>query len=315
MKLKTLLTAALALLVAGLLSMPDYAEAKRFGGGANFGKQYKTMPPRAQKPIQSPSAAAAGQRTPQSSGASRWLGPLAGLAAGGLLASLFFGDAFEGFQFMDFLLIAALVIGAVMLFRMLRRGQLGPSPAAAGAYVGSDSALSRAAPQDTAYARESVADLGPETSQETPVTRASGFIPPGMGETPRQPAGNDQSPPWLDDTSFIEGAKTHFIRLQAAWDKADFRDIRDYTTPQLFAELQRERERLGGEQYTEVVQLQAEVLTVQREADRVVASVRFWGLIREDEQGVAEQFNEVWHVQHPWASPEGDWHIAGIQQV
>ncbi len=316
MNLKIMLNAALALLVAGLLSLPESAEAKRFGGGGSFGKQYKTMPRQVQKPpqTQSPSAAA-GQRTPQTSGASRWLGPLAGLAAGGLLASLFFGDAFEGLQPMDFLLIGALVIGGVMLVRMLRRGQTGPSPATAGAYGGAAQPQTQPLPRDTAYARESAANLGSETGHGAPDSRTASAVPPSMGEMPRQPADHEEFPDWFDGGSFTEGAKTHFIRLQAAWDRADFRDIRDYTTPQLFAELQRERERLDGEQYTEVVQLRAEILSTQREEDLVVASVRFTGLIREDEQGVAEEFDEIWHVQHPWASPEGDWHIAGIQQV
>lgn len=307
MKSRSLLTTALALMVAGLLSIPELAEAKRFGGGGSFGKQYKTMPrqaqppSQAQKPAQAQSpGAAAGQRPPQTSGASRWLGPLAGLAAGGLLASLFFGDAFEGFQIMDFLLIAALVFGAVMLFRMLRRGQAGPTPAAAGAYGGA------AGRHQTSYTRE--------TGHAGPVG-STGGMPPSMGEMAPPDAGSDEVPFWFDGPSFVEGSKVHFIRLQAAWDGADFRDIRDYTTPQLFAELQRERERLGGEQYTEVVQLQAEILSTQREEDRVVASVRFSGLIREEERGVAEPFEEIWHVQHPWSSAEGDWHIAGIQQV
>ena len=309
MKLRSLVTTALALMVAGLLSIPESAEAKRFGGGGSFGKQYKTMPRQAQPPsqaqrpaqTQNPGAAAA-QRSPQTSGASRWLGPLAGLAAGGLLASLLFGDAFEGFQIMDFLLIAALVFGAVMLFRMLRRGQTGLTTAAAGAGAYGGAAGTR----ETSYARE--------TGRAGPVA-STGGIPPSMGELAPVDAGSDEVPFWFDGPSFIEGSKVHFIRLQAAWDKADFRDIRDYTTPQLFAELQRERERLGGEQYTEVVQLQAEILSTQRDEDRVVASVRFSGLIREEERGVAEPFEEIWHVQHPWSSAEGDWHIAGIQQV
>jgi predicted lipid-binding transport protein (Tim44 family) len=136
-----------------------------------------------------------------------------------------------------------------------------------------------------------------------------------MGEAPRAARGQDQFPHWFDGVRFLDGAKTHFIRLQAAWDKADFRDIREYTTPALFAELSRERGNLSGEQYTEVVQLQTEMVTIQRDDDLVVASIRFHGLIREDEKGVALPFDEVWHVQHDWASPEGDWLIAGIQQL
>ena len=159
MKLKTLMTAVLTLMVAGFLTLPEPAEAKRFGGGGNVGKQYN-MPhqadaPRAtQTPSQAQGPAAAGMRTPQTSGASRWLGPLAGLAAGGLLASLFFGDAFSGFQFMDFLLIAALAVGAFLIFRMLRRGQSGARPTGAGAFGGAAPAAAGA------YQRQGPMDLG-----------------------------------------------------------------------------------------------------------------------------------------------------------
>jgi len=323
MKLKTLFTATLALLVAGLLALPEPADAKRFGGGTSLGKQYKTMPRQAQPPQQTQRAtpgqsqAAGTPRSPQTSGASRWLGPLAGLAAGGLLASLLFGDAFEGFQAMDFLLIAALAIGAFMLFRMLRRGRAAPAPFGAGSLGSPVPAGLGSRPASDAYARDAGPDLDEAGGAGTAGSglRTGSFIPPDMGAMPPAPEGTDQPPPWFDGASFIEGAKTHFIRLQADWDRADFRDIRDYTTPQLFAELQREREHLGGTQYTEVVRLQAELLSLQRDGDMAVASVHFSGLIREEEQGVAQEFDEVWHVQHPWASPEGDWHIAGIQQV
>jgi predicted lipid-binding transport protein (Tim44 family) len=331
--LKTLLAAGLAILVAGTFAIPDIAEAKRFGGGGSMGKQYKTMPRQAQppqqanRPTQQTGTAAAGQRAPAASGASRWLGPLAGLAAGGLLASLFFGDAFEGFQIMDFLIIAALIAGAFFLFRMLRRGAH-PQPAAAGAgaagFGGASPGPADLGRSGAAYRRETADDgaavpgavpgSAPGDLPETGAPRGGHSVPPTVGAQPSYSAGEDRFPHWFDGISFIEGAKTHFIRLQAAWDKSDLRDIREYTTPQLFAELSRERERLGGEQYTEVVQLRAELVSMQRDDDRVVASIRFHGLIREEETAVAEPFDEVWHVQHDWDRPDGDWLIAGIQQ-
>jgi predicted lipid-binding transport protein (Tim44 family) len=309
MKLKTLMTAVLTLVVAGFLALPESAEAKRFGGGGNVGKQYN-MPRQADTPraAQAPSqtqgpAAAAGARTPQTSGASRWLGPLAGLAAGGLLASLFFGDGFSGFQFMDFLLIAVLAVGAFLIFRMLRRGRSG-----AGAFGGVSPATA------SAYQRQGPIDLGSSAAPGPQGIRSGGLAMPGMGAAGPQPAGTDRFPHWFDGPSFLQGAKTHFIRLQAAWDQADFRDIREYTTPQMFAEIQREREQLGGTQYTEVVRIDAQLVTIQRDGDLAVASIRFTGLIREDAQGVAEEFSEIWHVQHVWDTAQGDWLIAGIQQ-
>jgi predicted lipid-binding transport protein (Tim44 family) len=288
--MKILFAFALSLFAVTLITLPD-AEARRFGGGLNLGKQFKSTPraaprqPQQTAPSRSQAAPGAAGRA---SGASRWLGPLAGLAAGGLLASLFFGDAFEGLQIMDILLIGALVIGGIMLFKAMRRG----SPALAGAG----------------------AHGGPAAGGKSP---HQGLLLPNLGSaaSAAPPEGLDEAPPWFDGPAFLEGAKTHFIRLQAAWDQADFRDIREYTTPQLFAELQRERQRLGeGQQYTEVVTLEAEIAGVRRNADQAVASILFSGLIREEQSATADPFREIWHVQHRWDSPDGDWHIAGVQQ-
>ena len=308
--MKTLFAVLIAAVVAGMALAPDHAEAKRFGAGKSFGKQY-TMPRQATPPRQATQTPArqqpaAGQTRPQS-GMGRWLGPLAGLAAGGLLASLFFGDAFEGFQVMDFLLIAALIFGGFMLFKMLR-GRAAPAarggPVGAGAGVGSGPSAVR--------------DGGVGTNPFHGMPGMSGSTAPGPAAAPSAATASagPEVPAWFDDAAFAEGAKTHFIRLQAAWDASDFRDIREYTTPQLFAELKREREAMGeAPNYTEVVTLSAELLSVQRDKDQVVASVRFSGLIREEEQGSAKPLDEVWHVAHDWDTPDGDWLISGIQQT
>jgi len=298
MKLETIFIAAATLLVAGLLMLPQPADARRMGGGGNVGKQY-SVPSQAaaQRPTQAqgPTGTAA-QRAPQAGGASRWFGPLAGLAAGGLLASMFMGGGFQGFQIMDFLVIAALGFGLFMLWRWFRRNQARPLGAAA-------------------YGR--TANAGPGFNPPP-----AGLAPPGArsasgglaeGRTPT--GGGDEFPVWFDGAAFEAGAKDHYIRLQAAWDKADFSEIRDYTTPELCAELQRERAALAGPQYTEVVRLQAQLASLQRDGDLAVASILFSGLIREDQQGPAQEFREFWHVQHQWASAAGDWYIAGIQQA
>jgi predicted lipid-binding transport protein (Tim44 family) len=312
MRVKTLMTAVVTMITVGVLSVPADVEAKRMGGGMNLGKQSSGMqrqaqpPAQAQRPAQQGQAQAApGQRPAAASGASRWLGPLAGLAAGGLLASMFFGDAFDGFQIMDFLLIALLAVGGFMLFRMWKRNQTKPAMAAAG--VGGGFPQPGSVP---AYERREHAEPAPFGGRPD-----SSILHPGLGDQTGPVAGDDEAPAWFDGPGFLEGAKTHFIRLQAAWDQADFRDIREYTTPQLFAELQRERQRIEGSQYTEVVRINTEIVGVRREEDLVVASVLFSGLIREDEKGVAEDFREIWHVQHGWDNAEGDWLIAGIQQV
>lgn len=309
--MKTLLIALLTLTVIGALLAPDTADARRFGGGRSMGRQFtppqrpapqrQAQPQRQQQADQQrgQQAGAAPTRTqpgPRGGGASRWLGPLAGLAAGGLLASLFFGGAFEGFKFMDFLLIAALIGGGILLWRTLRRRG---SPTLA-----TRSGLPLGAGAGAGYGGGPAA-----TPLPAPGTRGGGLALPAAS------AASTAAPAWFDGATFVDGARTHFIRLQTAWDRSDFRDIRDYTSPALFAELKREREALGtADNYTEVVQLQAELLGVQRDGEQVVASVRFTGLIREEADGTANPLDETWHVAHDWDRPEGDWQIIGIQQ-
>jgi predicted lipid-binding transport protein (Tim44 family) len=263
-----------------LVSMPQEAEAKRLGFGQGMGRQYstpqKSVQPPAAAPRQATGNAAAGARP---GGMSRWLGPVAGLLAGGLLASLFFGGAFEGFQMMDFLIIAAVIFGAFMLFRALR-----PKPA-----------VQLRTAEGPAF---------------------SGDYSQGVGSAEEAtPNAELDAPAWFDAAGFIKGARTHFIRMQAAWDKGDMKDIAEYTTPELFAELQSERLSRGAEQhFTEVAYLDAELLQVRHEGDQVVASVRFFGGIREEQNAPVEKFVEIWHVVHAWDKAAGNWSVAGIQQ-
>ena len=121
-KLVTILALFVTTLALSAIPFED-AQAKRFGFGKNLGKQYNSAgSAKPRSPATTPGGQqAAGKAGARTSGASRWLGPLAGLAAGGLLASLFFGDAFEGLQILDFLLIAGLLFGGVALFRAMRK--------------------------------------------------------------------------------------------------------------------------------------------------------------------------------------------------
>lgn len=291
---------SLAALVITLITLslfaPPIAEAKRLGGGGNMGKQYNmphSAPAQQTRPVSPANMPAAPASMPRTTGASRWLGPLAGLAAGGLLASLFFGDAFEGLQVMDFLLIIAVILGGFLMFRLMRRGS-GPIPAPAGTGQphGGRSAF-------------------PHTSGRTPPPKASSVSPSADSGSSTL-----QAPAWFDVQGFVAGAKSHFLRLQSSWDKADFNDIRGYTTPELFNELERERLNLGSKpQFTEVVTLNVALAAVRREGSQVVVSLEFSGLIREETSDTAQPFREIWHINHEWESAAGDWFVAGIQQV
>lgn len=297
MNIRSLFAVVLTLIALGILSRPMEVDAQGFGDGASLGTPSSSL----SRQTPAPRALSTSAQPPsRPSGASRWLGPLAGMAAGGLLASLFLGDAFEGMRLMDILLIGLLVVvGGVLLVRAWR-GRGGPLTAAYG-LAGSASGHGPAVSRRRAWAR-GAAEPGIG-------------IPAGLGEQSSRASGEDESPLWLDGPGFLESARMLFIRLQAAWDQADFRDIRLHTTPRLLEALRREHEKIEHGELTEVVRLDADLLGMAREGDAVVASVHFSGLIREEETGVAHALSEVWHLQHDWDSPDGRWLVTGIQQM
>src|SRR5215218_7802336 len=104
----------------------DVADAKRMGGGRSFGAQ-RQMTPAPSTPNATPSAPAAPspsqsmapKAAPATAGAapsgmSRWLGPIAGLAAGlGIAALLSHFGLSESFA--SFMLLALLVVGGIFL--------------------------------------------------------------------------------------------------------------------------------------------------------------------------------------------------------
>ncbi len=107
-----------AVLSLGL--MVTDADAKRLGGGSSVGKQRSATPPAASPSAQPQAPAAApGAAAPQPSGMSRWLGPLAGLAIGAGLASMFMGNGFGG-AFGSVLLMLAIAAAVIFALRMFR---------------------------------------------------------------------------------------------------------------------------------------------------------------------------------------------------
>ena len=122
-------------------------------------------------------------------------------------------------------------------------------------------------------------------------------------------------PAGFDTAAFERIAKMIFIRMQAANDSADLNDLRQFTTPEMFASVKLDlQERGSAAQQTDVVRVDAQVLDVASEADRQIVSVRFHGLIREEKDGAAAPFDEAWHLVKP-NDGSREWAIAGIQQT
>ncbi len=299
--MKSFALAVLLAFVAMGLTAPD-AYAKRFGGGGSFGMQ-RSMPPRATPQTPPPSKAApATPATPGTAAAAApkrsWMGPIAGLAAGLGLAALF-SHLGLGEGLANVMMLALLAFAAIFAVRFLMRRFAPQPPVGALRYAGAEAGGGMGQPNATLPA-------GPFAPRDA----ASPFVPAANAAAlaPSLPDG-------FDAAAFERIAKLIFIRLQAANDAGDLDDLRAFTTPEVFASSRLELQERGTVgQRTDVVQVDAEVLEVANEADRQVVSVRFHGLIREQDGGVAEPFDEVWHLTKP-ADGSREWAIAGIQQV
>ena len=115
--------------------------------------------------------------------------------------------------------------------------------------------------------------------------------------------------------AFCAARRRLFIRLQAANDRKDLNDIREYTTPEMYAEISMQmQERDNTPQKTDVDSINAELLEVDTENDIATASVRMSGQLREN-NGAPESFDEIWHVQKNLKDDKSVWLLAGIQQV
>jgi predicted lipid-binding transport protein (Tim44 family) len=292
--MKNFVMMAAALVLGFTLHIND-AEAKRLGGGSSSGMQRQSVAPSnthqaapAQAPHQSAAPAPAPAGQPAAQPKRSWMGPLAGLAAGIGLAALasHFGFGAELANFMMMALLAMVVIGVIGFFMRKKAAAQGNGME----YAGAGAPYGRNEPQPAAF--------NPAGGSAAPVSGATGNIPAGF-----------------DVEGFVRNAKVNFIRLQASNDAGNLDDIREFTSPEMLAEIKMGMaERGNAPQETDVVQLNAEVLDVAEETNRYIVSVRFSGLIREEKGAAAAPFDEIWHMTKPADNSRG-WVLAGIQQV
>ncbi|HEX7649199.1 MAG TPA: Tim44-like domain-containing protein [Noviherbaspirillum sp.] len=282
------------------------AQAKRMGGGSSVGRQSHNVSRQSAAPANNPGAqnfnkqaapAAAPQSVPPKP-ASPWKsmlgGALLGLGLGALFSHLGLGGALGG-MLGSLLTIALLVMAAMFLYRLFRRNSGNDGGGMRPAYAGAGG-----------YGSASSARVEPEYQQPAQL-RADSVSPGGESAPWGIPAG-------FDTSGFLRQAKSHFIRMQAVWDRADVNDLREFTTPELFAELRLQlQERGPSPNHTDVVSLDATMLGLETVNGEYFASVKFSGMIREAENAPAEAFTEVWNLTKPVSGQSG-WVLAGIQQ-
>ena len=326
MKRTTILTlAAFAVLT---LTLNGIADARRMGGGGNFGAQrsvpaQKAAPapaapagnaaspsspppsqPAAPASASAPKAPPAAAPTPAPSGASRWLGPIAGIAAG------------LGARRVD---VASGIVGWVRhdsaaRASHLRRHFRAPDVPGPAANVRGAACNTRAPPQAPTAARRRPSRRPHRLAHPLHVgTRRTAHF--GVGD--RSPGGRRTRktlPQGFDAAAFAAEAKRQYIQIQRSYDDADRAALSSVMTADMATEMARELDQRGLHHPTEIVTLDADVLDVSTEEDEYWISVRFTGQVKEDGEPLPHSIDEVWNLTKPVKGGSG-WLLAGISQV
>jgi len=210
----------------------------------------------------------------QKANKSRWGGVLGGMLMGGLLASLFMGNGFANG------IMTWLVLGAVVLFLV--------------------SFLRRRMQPGFQTAQSNVFRQNPVNQFTRPEQMGSGS------------SNNNDYSAHFSPEHFLRQAKVTFFRLQTAYDQKNLQDLKSFTAPEVFAEIQMQLdERSDAPNKTEVIKLEAQLLDVSKQALSTIASVRFTGSIKENNDPTTS-LDEIWHFRQ--FETNGEWVVGGIQQ-
>ena len=329
---------ALLITVMTMATLASTADARRLGGGGSFGKsssysrQNSATPTPSQPSYAAPRPAApatapGGAQPVPPKPASPWRGiiggALVGLGLGALFSHFGMGGAMGG-MLSSILMLAVVALVIMFVFRMFSR-KSGPQAANEPYYPGNGAGSAPYAPPASPSAFSSYSST-PEIGSGLPSGQAPHQISgpsslnAGFGSSGNELSGGLQGvqlgiPADFDAAKFVRNAKSYFIRLQAAGDRGDIHDIREFTSPEMFAELKLQiQERGAAPNVTDVVQLDGELLGVEQISDEYLATVRFTGLIKEAPDASAEPFVELWNFGKP-VDGSGGWVLAGIQQA
>ncbi|MDE5833617.1 MAG: 39S ribosomal protein L45 [Desulfovibrio sp.] len=282
MKFAAICAAFLLLFSALAVSLPDYSEAARMGGGRSFGGRPSMSAPASRPAQRSQAQQAQPGSTMRSPG--MMSGLFGGLLAGTLLGSLLGGHGMGGGGgLLDIILLAIVAYVGYRLYKRFKANQ------------GRETA-----PAVAPFARQSTGgDMWNNLRQN--------FGPGSSQPQVDVPAG-------FDTKDFLEGAKMAYKRMQESWDKRDLQDIAHFATPAVIHNLEKQRDADPNPSRTELVLVNAELLGVETEGDDTRAQVYFDVLMRENpNQQSPEAVREVWHFVR--SGQNGNWKLDGIQQV
>ncbi|UJF19840.1 TIM44-like domain-containing protein [Vibrio sp. SS-MA-C1-2] len=292
----TLFTVVMALV---FVTTP-HADAKKFGGGKSFGKSFKTAPAPAAKTTNTSSLNGKTQK-PASSKKGLIGGLLGGLLAGSLLAAMF-GGAFDGIQFMDILIFGLIAFALFKLFKHLNRAKFDSMRQQKQAYAHGNQQQYK----QPDFNNTKDADFNQPSGGFGQQNNSAGFGQPAS-DVPFN------LPPGFDLTAFLNGSREHYRIIQGAWNFNQIDTIQEYVSPELFAALKEERQSLEGEQHTEVMFVDAELVRAEHDTSIAQVSIQFSGRYRDTVEKVEEGIKDIWHLERDLLAPNAPWLIVGIE--
>ena len=232
--------------------------------------------------------------------------PLLSLGLGGLLTSMGLSPDAAG-AVASGLMVAILAGAGLLVYRVVKGKDSAANPSLP------KNSQQPLPPKQPAAAPKPAAKAAPNPATRTPQPAPAPVKPAAAPVAP--PAPKWGGPTDFDMDTFLRQSKSSFVRMQAAWDKADVNDLQKFTTPQVFAELAAQVQAKGpSPDQTVVVSIAAEMLGIDTMGEHYLASVKFNGMIKSSPNAMAEPFAEVWNLAKPLDGSSG-WLLAGIQQL
>jgi len=223
-------------------------------------------------------------------------GLMGGLLAGGLIAALM-GGAFEGLQMMDMLIFGILAFVAFKLFKGMNRVKAGAqaSPQAFAGSGGDGGGI-----PNFKFQTPGNTELSGSTTDLSTETTAPSDVPHHL-------------PDGFDQDSFIKGSLDHYRTLQDAWNVGNFSVIQEYVSEQIYQNLVDERATLAGDQHTEVLFLDAQIVRANTSGKTAELSLQFSGRYRDSKDDIEEDITDVWHLEKDLNHAHSPWLIVGMQ--
>ena len=320
--------------------------AKKFGSGRSFGRTVKTAPAppsvlrapasnqtqntanqnRATQNQTAHNQSTMNNSTPQRRGlfGGAMGGFLGGMLAGSLLGSLLGGGAFAGIGLMDILIFGGIAFLVVRLLKSMGRPQSRSQNShyqtasansqwqaktdntrdATFAEQGSHSTTNTGRIFEAQFGDGYKTDFRQDTHSTQSTTQHQGF-----GQT------NSDVPfnlaPDFDLKGFLNRARNHYRTIQDTWNSGDMNTIRDYVSPDLFEHLAQERAGLKGDQHTEVMYVDAELVRADYNHGCAEVSLQFSGRYRDNVERIEEKITDIWHLEQ--SQPGAPWLIVGIE--